>query len=689
MALKNVVKKEDFKKYFAVCQKQAWIFHDLVNFKKSIKFKKEKLYEFFINMELNDETEFDTSTGFDPLDIYEHLLNGEDLTEEEQKQRDILQKELESIEGLQLSPLSSSSIVDGNSISDASKEYFIFDLYKENRKNKTNYKYFDFSIYGYDEAIQKTQELLQNDEYKVLFEPSFESHNKKLRVRCDILINKGNRHIEIIEVKASTRQKKEHFYDLFYQWYTLERLGYTIDRIGLCLINENYYRGYDVIPDTERLLADLEEKIDYETEIRPILEKGIEVKSTGEPDDIDYESLFKIQYDYHSAKLSNSFITFFENICQQLNIEKILEEISESFDTDKILRNKFCGSYKFDYKNATIKKKETYCQHVVYYFDKNEPNLFDLPRFKQKAAEVHWNSGEIYFEEIKDKYDILNEKDEPYLDDIKMRLINVTNEYYNNNGNISSNSVVDTTRLPSLLHVLKDYIKYPIYMYDFETSYWAVPNFNRSKSYQQIPFQYSIHIIKDDKFDFKKSEETMDHYSFIASDRSDPRPEFLKKFLQDSFSHGPGVYVAYNRGFERMVIKHLMIAFPEFAKPLKYIWQNTIDLMDFFTLPKDNWLIYHPKFKGSASIKKTQPALDDSLTYNDLRIRKGDQASSVFRNFVDGAFDQEQWDNIFKNDMLLYCNRDTLAMVVVLQVVIKYIKDVKPDYREVIESWNK
>lgn len=76
----------------------------------------------------------------------------------------------------------------------------------------------------------------------------------------------------------------------------------------------------------------------------------------------------------------------------------------------------------------------------------------------------------------------------------------------------------------------------------------------------------------------------MDHYDFLPmTNRDDPRPDFLVNFIHDMLlTRKAGVYVAYNKSFERTVLKYLAVEFPEFAPALIYIATHTIDLMDFF-----------------------------------------------------------------------------------------------------------
>jgi hypothetical protein len=75
----------------------------------------------------------------------------------------------------------------------------------------------------------------------------------------------------------------------------------------------------------------------------------------------------------------------------------------------------------------------------------------------------------------------------------------------------------------------------------------------------------------------------MYHHDFLSSTLTDPRPQFIVQFIQDMLlTHEKGVYVAYNKSFEKTVLKYLATEFPKYAKPLIYIAAHTVDLMDFF-----------------------------------------------------------------------------------------------------------
>ncbi|QGS51790.1 DUF2779 domain-containing protein [Spiroplasma tabanidicola] len=686
MELKNVVKKKDFIKWFASCNKEAWVFHNLKNFEKAIHLRDKKVYEFFLTEEL-EEGGFESGSGFDPLELYKNILNNKDLSEEQKKQKELLLNILDEFDGLELSTINNNFILDGNDTGQAAREYFIEMLTKENIKNNTNFKYYDFQQSGYQDSKWKTIELINNPEYKLFFEPTFEKYDGKMKTRCDILFKNEDGSFDIIEVKASTKEKDSHFFDLFYQWYIVSE-SIIIKNIKLCLLNKEYFRGVNGKLYMTEDLNDTSNLVDYKLEVEEILKRKIVIQEE-EPDYLNYDKLFILNNSIEKRKIRIDYIDFFKSIRDNFEIDNEILKMSNTFINDKILSDKMCGCYELDFKNLNLKIKEKVCSHVVKWFNKKKFSIFDLPKNKEKSARFYYDKNKVYIEDLDwgdiNSFFYKNGEKEYFNEDCK-KIIKITQNYIKKNNNINIMDMVDINKKEVLKEVVRDYFNYPIYMFDFETSMWAIPKYNKSKSYQQIPFQFSVHIITNENYDFKNPDKTMIHYNFIAKSPNDPRPEFLSNFLKACFLKGPGKYVAYNKSFERMVIKDLILMFPEFIKPLKYIYENTIDLMNFFQLPKNNWLIYHPEFRGSASIKVTQPVLDSSLTYKDLKINKGDKASSVFRRFADNYFSQDLWDKLYKPDMLLYCDRDTLAMVVILQVVINYIKETSPDILKEIKG---
>ncbi len=201
---------------------------------------------------------------------------------------------------------------------------------------------------------------------------------------------------------------------------------------------------------------------------------------------------------------------------------------------------------------------------------------------------------------------------------------------------------------------IKDFvsgIKYPIYFMDFETFMPAVPLFDNSRPYQQIPFQYSLHYKKD-----KNAE--LEHFEFLADANGDPRLPFIKKLLDDTKAEG--TILVYNRAFEITRLNEIARDFPEFNKEIDKRINRIVDLM----IPFQKKYYYTPEMKGSYSIKYVLPALVPEMNYNELEIREGGTASIAFESLYYET-DLFKTAEIRKN-LLEYCKMDTLAMVEIL-----------------------
>lgn len=194
-----------------------------------------------------------------------------------------------------------------------------------------------------------------------------------------------------------------------------------------------------------------------------------------------------------------------------------------------------------------------------------------------------------------------------------------------------------------------DNLEYPIYYLDFETNNPAVPMFDNSKPYQQIPFQYSLHIQKEPNGELK-------HISFLAEGINDPRPKFLqslKEHLGDK-----GNILVYNQSFEKMIFRQGAESFPEFSDwHDNNILPRVKDLMEVF----NDFHYYNSKQKGSVSIKFVLPVLSD-LSYSELDIRKGDVAQFEFDRITYGNVSDEEREKVRKA-LEKYCELDTLAEV--------------------------
>ncbi|MDQ1339979.1 MAG: hypothetical protein QG567_1135 [Campylobacterota bacterium] len=189
---------------------------------------------------------------------------------------------------------------------------------------------------------------------------------------------------------------------------------------------------------------------------------------------------------------------------------------------------------------------------------------------------------------------------------------------------------------------------YPLYFLDFETFQQAIPKFKNLRPYEQIPFQFSLHILKT-----QNSEPI--HIEFLASEKNDPRAELAEKLIKSIGKDG--TIVAYNQSFEKSVIKRLAEQFSEYESELTSLLDRFVDLME----PFEKGSYYTKKMKGSHSIKSVLPALVPELSYKLLNIKDGGEAMSEYSllYFKKNSKDIKK----IKTSLLEYCKLDTLGMV--------------------------
>jgi len=201
-------------------------------------------------------------------------------------------------------------------------------------------------------------------------------------------------------------------------------------------------------------------------------------------------------------------------------------------------------------------------------------------------------------------------------------------------------------------------LQYPLYFLDYETINPAIPMYDNSRPYQKIPFQFSLHIQK------KKGGECR-HSEFLHTGAGDPRPDLIKALISKCGKKGS--VVVYNQGFESGVNKSLGEDFPEYKDRLDSITGRMVDLI----IPFRSRYLYHPKMKGSYSLKSVLPAFVEDLSYDALEISDGGTASNQYLRCAKGIATDEEMNLIFTN-LKKYCYLDTLAEVRLLKILYGY-----------------
>lgn len=191
-------------------------------------------------------------------------------------------------------------------------------------------------------------------------------------------------------------------------------------------------------------------------------------------------------------------------------------------------------------------------------------------------------------------------------------------------------------------------LEYPLYFFDFETTQRAIPRWEGIHPYQQIPFQWSCHIMQENG--------EITHEEYLHDNESDPRFGLAEALVNTVGNTGS--VIAYNAVFESNELKKLADAFPQFADRLLSIESRLWDQLDIFRKYYKDY-----RFGGSNSIKRVLPVIDFELDHKNLELSSGDEADVYWYRMLDETDPGKKAE--LRNTLLEYCKLDTWAMVVI------------------------
>jgi hypothetical protein len=215
---------------------------------------------------------------------------------------------------------------------------------------------------------------------------------------------------------------------------------------------------------------------------------------------------------------------------------------------------------------------------------------------------------------------------------------------------ISGKPHVKRTQIDSFLNGLE----YPVHFLDFETFSPAIPLFDGTRPYQQIPFQFSLHILREAG---AKAEQR----KFLTEGRNDPRSEFMRRLK--AAVEPSGSILAFNAAFEKGRIKECAEVFPQYASWVTEVNRRIIDLL----IPFKAFNFYHRDQGGSASMKMVLPALTGK-DYNSLDIQDGGTASREFLRVTFGEVSESERKRV-RRALEQYCGQDTDGMVWIVEAL--------------------
>ena len=271
-----------------------------------------------------------------------------------------------------------------------------------------------------------------------------------------------------------------------------------------------------------------------------------------------------------------------------------------------------------------------------------EYSVFNLARMQTKKKYELYHQGIISYEDIIKNADKINVNQKRQVESV---LYHMPDTY-------------DKEEIRNFLNTLS----YPLYHLDFETFQQAIPEFDGCRPYEQIPFQYSLHI--------EYADGHLEHREFLAKEGKDPRRELAESLIKDIPENVCAA--AYNMSFEKTVIRHLAASFLDLSDHLMNIYNNMHDLM----IPFQKQYYYSAAMQGSYSIKYVLPALwpgDPELDYHNLNgVHNGSEASA---SFADMANHTPEEIAVMRKNLLQYCGLDTYAMVKVLRKLREVVEE--------------
>ncbi|MBN8541874.1 MAG: DUF2779 domain-containing protein [Deltaproteobacteria bacterium] len=191
---------------------------------------------------------------------------------------------------------------------------------------------------------------------------------------------------------------------------------------------------------------------------------------------------------------------------------------------------------------------------------------------------------------------------------------------------------------------------YPLYFLDFESINPAIPRFSGTKPYEQIPFQFSCHVLE------KPNSKSIVHFEFLHESNDDPREKFVIALLKAVGTTGS--IVSYNKGFEAQVMDKCGKWFPKYEKKLKAAKGRLVDPMTVI-----NKHVYDAAFRGSFSLKYVAPALlGENFDYSQMEVGGGSEAQALYEEMISSNTSPDRSREIRKA-LIEYCKLDTLSMV--------------------------
>jgi hypothetical protein len=201
---------------------------------------------------------------------------------------------------------------------------------------------------------------------------------------------------------------------------------------------------------------------------------------------------------------------------------------------------------------------------------------------------------------------------------------------------------------PAVRKMMREF-GYPRTFFDFETVGFAVPIWKGTRPYQQVPFQWSMHV------EGPRAKTT--HHEFLDLSGELPAKALVDALLAVIPDEGP--VFAYNAGFEKSRLEELGDLLPARRRALESICDR---LDDLYPITRKHY--YHPNMRGSWSLKAVMPTIPGGPDYEQLEdVQEGGAAQDAYFEAVSLETSSTR-RKALETALLRYCKQDTEALLV-------------------------
>ena len=319
-------------------------------------------------------------------------------------------------------------------------------------------------------------------------------------------------------------------------------------------------------------------------------------------------------------------------------IEDVTDIAKEKWNQTRInieLIKKYMKEHGCD--NEPIKKIGMHCSNPYpcdfwEYCTKDLPenNVFDIMHMHDSTKFKKYYDGKILFEDLRGKgFGKLTDRQQQQI-----------------NCQLDGSEIIKKKEIKEFL----DELEYPLSFLDYETIWPPIPVLEGTKPYQQVPFQYSLHIRQD-------KDSPLDHKQFLAEGIGE---NMIREFAENLMKSLPkkGSIIVYNKKFECERNKEIGLML-DLEDEMEEINCRIKDIME----PFENRYYYTKEMKGSHSLKYVLPALypdDPDLNYDNLQlIHHGGEAPYAFETLNEKTLGEQKR---IKKALYDYCRLDTLAL---------------------------